>query len=63
MHHFNGKGSYINYNGDLSGEVYITDKNTGVTITLLGQDVLDFMAGFVTMDNNRELDERRSAAD
>lgn len=44
MHTFEGKSCRIHYNSDMSGEVYICDKNTDKELKIESQDILDFVA-------------------
>lgn len=47
MHTFEGKNCRIHYNGDMSGEVYICDKNTDKELKVDAQDILDFVADYI----------------
>lgn len=47
MHTFEGKSCRIHYNSDMSGHVYICDKNFSKELVVEAQDILDFVANYV----------------
>lgn len=47
MHTFEGKSCRIHHNSDMSGEIYICDKNSDKELVVEGQDILDFVADYV----------------
>ena len=46
MHTFEGKSCRFHYNSDMSGEVYICDKNSDKELVIEAQDILDFVADY-----------------
>ena len=47
MHTFEGKSCRIHHNSDMSGEIYICDKNSDKELVVEGQDNLDFVADYI----------------
>lgn len=47
MHTFEGKSCRIHHNSDMSGEVYICDKNSDKELVIDAQDILDFVADYI----------------
>lgn len=43
MHTFEGKSCRIHHNSDMSGEVYICDKNSDDELKVEAQDILDLL--------------------
>lgn len=47
MHTFEGKNCRFFYNSDMSGEIYIRDKNSDKELKVESHDILDFVANYI----------------
>ena len=57
MHTFEGKGCRIHHNSDMSGEVYICDKNSDDELKVEAQDILDFVANYIRAERIEKLEQ------
>lgn len=56
MHTFSGESCRIHYDSDMSGEIYICNKNSGKELGVKAQDILDFVANYVRRQRIAELE-------
>ena len=47
MHTFEGKNCRFFYNSDMSGEIYIRDKNSDKELKVESHDILDFVDNYI----------------
>lgn len=47
MHTFNGSKARIHFNSDMSGDCEIIEKESGTSIKIPCEDILDFVADYV----------------
>ena len=57
MHTFEGKSCRIHHNSDMSGEVYICDKNYDDELEVEAQDILDFVANYIRAERIEKLEQ------
>lgn len=57
MHTFEGKSCRIHHNSDMSGEVYICDKNSDDELKVEAQDILDFVANYIRAERIEKLEQ------
>ena len=47
MHSFHGESCTILHNSDMSGDITIINKETNEEISIKGQDILNFVGGYI----------------
>lgn len=47
MHSFHGDSCTILHNSDMSGDIKIINKETNEEISIKGQDILNFVGGYI----------------
>lgn len=57
MHTFEGKSCRIHFNSDMSGDVYICDKNSSKELVVEAQDILDFVTNYVRSEKISNLEQ------
>lgn len=60
MHTFNGKKTRIHYNSDMSGNIIIQNKDYDLELSVLGEDIIDFVAEYVRSQKIGKLEQMDS---
>ena len=60
IHTFNGKKTRIHYNSDMSGNIIIQHKYYELELSILGEDILDFVAEYVRSQKISKLEQMDS---
>lgn len=60
MHTFNGKKTRVRYNNDMSGNIIIQHKDYELELSVLGEDILDFVAEYVRSQKISKLEQMDS---
>lgn len=60
MHTFHGKKTRIHYNSDMSGNIIIQHKDYELELSVLGEDILDFVAEYVRSQKISKLEQMDS---
>lgn len=60
MHTFNGKKTRIHYNSDMSENIIIQHKDYELELSVLGEDILDFVTEYVRSQKISKLEQMDS---
>lgn len=60
MHTFNGKKTRIHYNSDMAENIIIQHKDYELELSVLGKDIIDFVAEYVRKQKISKLEQMES---